>query len=809
MKEASSTKQKIEAIYPLTSMQQSLLFHHLTNEKDQGFLHVQCVLSGNLDTTQLQNAWQALIERHPILRTSIHWKNIKNPIQIVRPEKKMNWHFVDWTNFDANEIPNELEVLKQQQRTRGINLEKAPLAEITLIQIQKNKWYLLWNCHHILLDGWSSSTLFQDAFSLYNALCSGSNLVLETVPSYKSYLNWLQEIGTQNAMEFWKETFNGYTTPYLINNQQQKSNEAYKIRDLNLSEISSNSLKQLAKKYKITTNTLFQGIWSLLLLRYFDNNDIAFGTTVSGRSGDFPNMELMTGMFMNVLPTRSQLNPNDTLSFFFQKLQRQQLEARKYEHFSVDQITNSINWSTNKPLFDSLFIFENFPWKDITINKLQVSDFQSGLTTTYPITLTIKTGVCFNIHLTVNSDIVGDEATTWFLESFQKVISLLLSGGDILVNDLVQQLNISNNPTHLVIEDTKLETALLDYVAPTNAMELELTKIWESVFNKAPIGVNDNFFDLGGKSMLAIKLFTIINNKLETKLPPTTLLEYPTIATIANLLNKGRDIQSWEFIVPIRAKGKKMPLFCVHAGMGHVFFYKHLAALIDSERPVYAIQPAGIYDDKKMHSSIEEMAADYLREIRLIQPKGPYNIMVYCWSTAVGLEISKRLKVLDEEINFMVIDTIASAYDQFDMAHTKSRISEFTVRLFQNPFRAINSLIKNRISKRVSPIFKGLIENEKGKNDQKLQNNLIEIYKAYEWEKINGSITLLITNYWGKRAYQETVDSWHKLTSSNLKIVPLLGEHNDLFNLPNVEDTAEVLNKCLIEFETNLEKCAQ
>jgi len=804
MKEVQTKKQKIDAIYPLTSMQQGLLFHHLTHKEDQGFLHVQCKLSGTVDPKTLQKAWEALIQRHPILRTSIHWKNIQNPLQIVRPEKKMNWSFMDWTHLDAKEVIPELSVLKQKQQREGVNLEKAPLAEISLIQIQKNQWYLLWSCHHILLDGWSSSTLFRDVFAFYHALSNAEQLQLETVPSYKSYLNWLQKNGSQDAIAFWKETLKDYTSPFLINKTQQKSNDTYRTENWTLSDESSDALKKIAKKYKITTNTLFQGLWSVVLFRYFNTDDLAFGTTVSGRSGDFPNMALMTGMFMNVLPVRSQLIPHEELSVFFQKLQQQQLEARKYEHFSHDQITDNIHWPGNAPLFDSLFVFENFPWQDISSDTLTVSEFQSGLTSTYPMTLTVKTEGVFDIRLTVNSEIVSEKTTSWFVENLQKSITALQSSKDTITNELVQQLEAFDDLTNTIVKNTVSNSSVSAYTAPGNAMELELTKIWESAFNKAPIGVTDNFFDLGGKSMLAIKLFTHMNTKLGSKLPPTTLLERPTIASLADLLNKDKEVESWEFIVPIRAKGEKQPLFCIHAGMGHVFFYKHLAALIDSERPVYAIQPAGIYDDKALHDSIEKMAEDYLREIRLIQPHGPYHIMVYCWSTAVGLEISKRLNALGEAANFMVIDTIASAYDQFNLAHTKSRLIEFIVRFLKNPFRATNSMIKNRVNKHLAPNFNEHLDDESDKNSQKLQRNLITLYKAYDWQKTDCSITLLITGYWGKRAYKETVDSWHKLTTTPLKVMPLKGKHPDLFDVPNVKDTAELLNQCLLEFETNL-----
>ncbi len=795
-------KPKIEAIYPLSSMQQGLLFHHLMEGEDQGFLHVQCVLEGVLDLEKLKTAWQSVTLRHEVMRTSVHWKKIERPIRVVRPEKNIEWTLLNWSQKTPIEQEDLLKNYKEESKQQGVNFEKTPLSNITLIQKSSTSYFLIWSCHHLLLDGWSSTIILKDVFKYYQGLCSDTTPNLETIPSYKSYSNWLQRHTTDEAASFWSKTFDGFIKPSLFEQKQSVGNTTQLQYTKAFSEETTADLKQLAKYYRVTLNTLFQGIWSLLLKHYFKNNDITFGTTVSGRSIPFPNIELMAGMFANVLPVRSVLNPSETFESHLTPLQSQQQEARNYEYCTSDQIANWVGLSPDIPLFNSLFVFENFPWEDIDCGDLKVKGFESGLTTTYPITAIFKIEDCIEYTLQINPNLIAITTVQWFLESISKLAEALLENKGSTVSELLETLPILENEEDSFSKKEKKSNTSTEenYAAPRNQVELQLVEIWERIFGINCISIKDSFFDLGGKSLLAVKMFSFIEEEIEVKLPPTTLLEYPTIELLADVIKAdNHETVQWKYLIPIKAKGTKNPLFCIHAGGGHVFFYKDLANAIDQDRPVYALQPVGIFGEDEMHHSIETMAKDYADEIIIAQPKGIINVVVYCFSTCVGVEIASYLKTKGRQVNVIVADTIAEHRLLLDKERLSIRVFAFLKRLAQNPFKALNAMIGFRIMFYLKPIKINLFGSEAEKNTEKIRVHLVKLFNKYQWKTKIDTVVLIVSKKVDDRYNGEIVKSWKSLTDNDIPVTEFVGDHASIFNLPDVKNTAEAVNNSILD----------
>lgn len=792
---------KIEAIYPLSFLQQGLLFHHLSSQDDQGFLMVECFIEGNIDIEKLKFAWQSVTKRHEVLRTSVHWKNVTKPIQVVRPEKEINWLHLDWKNLSKEDFEKKLKNFKAEKSKIGSNFEKNPLSNITLIEINKHSYCFLWECHHLLLDGWSSAIILRDAFKFYDGLYVNKKTNLPSIPNQKNYNNWLKNIPLDDAKKFWATVFKDFNKPLLFQENNHLNSKKPKSYKFNFSEQKSSDLKNLAKKYKVTLNTLFQGIWALTLAKCFDSNDVTFGNTVSGRSLAFPNIELMAGMFTNVIPVRSKFILSNSLESYLQNIQKQQQEARNYENSKINQIVSWANLPEDKPLFDSLFVFENFPWKDIIAGNIIVKKFSSGITSTYPITAIFKIEQCLQFEIVVNNDIFEKHIIDWFLNSVPEICNY------ILLNREVNLIDILNNLTSLpkefrqqrqlrkkISENTsKIKEA--SYTAPINATELTLVEIWEQVFGVNLISTSDSFFSLGGKSLLSVKMFSLIEQKLNVKLSPTVLLEHPTIKELAKIITKkdNKNQTSWKYVVPIKTKGKKAPLFCIHAGGGHIFFYKELADAIDTERPVYAIQPMGIFGEKNKHQSIEEMSKDYADEISLVQPEGTLNIIVYCFSTAVGIEMAAHLKSKGRKTHLIVADTIAEHRLLLNKKRLAIRVSAFLKRFFSNPFRALNEMIGYRIYFYLQPIKIKIFGNEAEKNTEQMRLHLVDLFNAYQWKTKVENVSIVLTKKVDERYNKEIERSWKPLVEKEIKVETCNGNHKTFFENPDVVYTANAI----------------
>ena len=194
---------------------------------------------------------------------------------------------------------------------------------------------------------------------------------------------------------------------------------------------------------------------------------------------------------------------------------------------------------------------------------------------------------------------------------------------------------------------------------PASPLEQQLADLWSETLGVARIGRRDNFFDLGGHSLLAVKLFTRIERSFGKRLPLATLFRAPTLEQLARVLQpKDESPASWLSLVPIQPQGSKPPFFCVHGGAGNVLLFRHLAAHVGPDQPFYGLQAQGLDGKTKYATTVEEMAAHYLREIRQFQPLGPYFLGGYCMGGAVAYEIARRLQGEGETVAFLgMIDT--------------------------------------------------------------------------------------------------------------------------------------------------------
>jgi amino acid adenylation domain-containing protein len=211
-------------------------------------------------------------------------------------------------------------------------------------------------------------------------------------------------------------------------------------------------------------------------------------------------------------------------------------------------------------------------------------------------------------------------------------------------------------------ENSALESEL---VAPRDELESKLVAIWESILRIRPIGVTDNIFDLGIDSVLAAELFARIEKTIGKNLPPGPLFQAPTVESLAALLRASEAQQKWTSLVSIQPQGSKTPLFCVHGGAGTVLLFNALARHLAPERPVYGLQARGLYGRDLPHSTVAEMAAHYVKEMRSLQPRGPYLVGGWCFGGIVAYEIAQQLQRMGEKLDLLVMFNAPSSPDNY------------------------------------------------------------------------------------------------------------------------------------------------
>ncbi|NWG12193.1 MAG: non-ribosomal peptide synthetase, partial [Acidobacteria bacterium] len=201
------------------------------------------------------------------------------------------------------------------------------------------------------------------------------------------------------------------------------------------------------------------------------------------------------------------------------------------------------------------------------------------------------------------------------------------------------------------------------FVATREELEIRLARLWEKLLKVRPVGVTDNFFDLGGHSLLAVRLFAEIERAFGKSLPMTTMFQAPTISHLAEILRREGWQPSWRSLVAIQPNGTRPPFFCIHEFEGNVFYYHSLARHLGDDQPFFGLQAQGLDGRHEAHRTIEEMAAHYIAEVRVLQPEGPYYLGGSSLGGLVAYEMAQQLRMQGQAVNLLALfDTYSRGY---------------------------------------------------------------------------------------------------------------------------------------------------
>src|SRR5271165_1819759 len=440
-----SEQRNIDSIYPLSPMQQGMLFHTLLAPKSGVYFNqILYTLTGCLQKAAMQRAWQQVVDRHEALRTLFVWEAREKPLQVVRRRVTLPWEELDWCGLSADEQDAKLAALLQADRRRGFDLTRAPLMRLALIRLGENHHELIWSHHHLLFEGWSSFLILKDVMAIYQALSEGRDCRLEPVRPYRDYIKWLQRQDSSKAEGFWRAALKGFAAPTpLLGSPRPGEHE---VQDYEIAEQLGSTppsltaaLKSFARQNDLTLGTIVQGAWAILLSRYSGETDVVFGSTVSGRSAELVGIESMVGLFINSLPVRAQFSPQVATLAWLKDFQDKSVEMRQYEHSPLVDVQGWSEVRRDHPLFQSLVVFENHP-VDASVwgqdGTLQISNMRVVAPTNYPLAIAVVPRTELSIRVRYDSRRFDRAAISRMLGHLNALLEGILSNPDQQLSDL-------------------------------------------------------------------------------------------------------------------------------------------------------------------------------------------------------------------------------------------------------------------------------------------------------------------------------------------------------------------------------------
>ena len=463
------SKDQIEDIYPLSPMQEGMIFHTLYAPESRVYFQQESYsLHGALDVAALKQAWQQIIDRHAVLRTSFVWERRDKPLQVVYRRIELPWEEKDWRGLTQVEQQEHLKSFLEADQERGFDLSKAPLIRLTLIQMGEQDYQFIWDFHHAILDRLSVAQLFNEVFTSYRAYQRSERVQFEPPRRFRDYITWLQRQDRAAAEAFWRKTLKGITasTPFRVDHPVDGFNgkeETYDKQSISLSQTTTASLQSLARRHQLTLNTLVQGAWALLLSRYSGEEAIVFGTTVSGRPTDLVGAESMIGLFINTLPVRIDVSPGDTVINWLKTIQSQQVEARQYVYSPLVDVHACSEVPRGTPLFESPLVFESIAVESVESsspdsgNDLQIRYGSIYEWSHFPLAAVVWPNPELTIDLWYDCRRFDLDTITRMLGHFQTLLEGIITGAEQRLSELSLLTNTENHQLIFDWNQTQIE----------------------------------------------------------------------------------------------------------------------------------------------------------------------------------------------------------------------------------------------------------------------------------------------------------------------------------------------------------------
>jgi amino acid adenylation domain-containing protein len=346
------------------------------------------------------------------------------------------------------------------------------------------------------------------------------------------------------------------------------------------------------------------------------------------------------------------------------------------------------------------------------------------------------------------------------------------------------------------------------FVAPRDDLELQLAQIWEEVLGVRPIGVRDNFFELGGHSLLAARLFASIENRLGKKLPLATVFQGATVEHLAGILRQEAKPAPQSSLVPLQPGGGKRPLFLVHPAGGHVFPYVHLARYLGPDQPCYGLQARGLEEGEEPHTRIEDMAADYIKALQTVQPKGPYRLGGWSMGGVVAFEMAQQLHAQGRSVDLLaLLDARITPPDEKvpDADFEATLLADF-VRYFgvsSDLAKSLSALPRDEVLNSVVELAQGAglvppdVEVSQARRFVELLKSDFQATRNYELHLYPGRVTLFKAGEELAETSPDPTLGWSQWSVEDVKVYVVPGNHANMVYQPHVEVLAEKLRDCL------------
>src|SRR5882762_2743387 len=640
--------------------------------------------------------------------------------------------------------------------------------------------------------------LLRELSLVYGAFSAGQPSPLAEVScQYGDFVRQQQKRFEQKELEyiaFWKEQLAGrddfhYVPPdHARPETAQPESPTYHgaHERLTLDQSLTNALKTLSPKERVSPFMVLLAAFQCLLCRYSGQHDIGVASCVANRQSS--QVERLVGHFSNHVIFRTSLADNSTLRDVLRQVRQTALTAYSYQDLPFGNVVEKLETAPDanrNNLFQALLVLTEAPKDKWSFPGLDVRSLMLNVgTTAFDLIVWLKLEEKLEVDLQYNSELFDADTIRQMLADYGTVLGIMSQNPEAQVSELGIAMLQAESRSH-----QRLEHAPQPYMGPRDSVESQLVRLWEAVLGKRPVGIEDDFFELGGTSLLAARLFAQIEEDFNLRIPLVTLVQAPTIKKLAKVIDQPGAPDAWHSLVTIQPGVVRPPLFCIHGESGNLLMYRNLARHLGQDQPIYGLQPQGLDGKQAPLTRIEDMAARYIKEIQVIQREGPYFLAGYCMGGTIALEMAQQLRGQGQRVDLLAL------LDTYNWRMIKQAfLHDIYFNIQKWWFSCVHFFSTNSRSK-LSSLQARFHEFSK-------ESGLAECNRraacAYVPKVYSGRV-LHVRPAWQYARYNRSEMAWDELVAGGLEVFCMPSYPAQLVEEPFVRDLATKLRSCISE----------
>jgi thioesterase domain-containing protein len=672
-------------IYPASLAQQRLWFLDQLDPKSAAYnVHLGLWLRGPLDMRALQSSLQELTNRHASLRTVFRLEG-GELVQVVADRLSLNLPLADLTR--SADPDGEHYQLAKAEVEKSFDLTKGPLFRTRVIRVTDTDHVLLCTMHHIVTDSWSVQIMAKELSALYGAFSSQRPSPLPELPiSYGDYSEWQRKwfrtTKVQQQLKFWKDELEDAPAVLELRRQRPRSSEQTfegASQTVPLGDDIISGIKALAVRLHATPFMVLLAAFKILLYRASGQPDLSVGVPIAGRN--WVEIEGLVGFFVNTLVLRDNLSGNPPFPDLVGQVRETTLRAFANADVPFEKVVEVLQPERNlsyNPIFQVMFsviksAVQSDSFGDLTAFSYTVAPSKS----IFDLSMTIIEGIGGQwwAQIDHNTDLFPSEDVSRMLADYSTLLKAVIGSPEKRIMDLPIAEAAVDRTAELslpVKTSSKRKTLTLSSTSrgpkperpgePIHAEEELLVGIWKDLLRLPGIGIDDNFFEIGGHSLLAAQLIAQVQSATGHKIAVSAVFRAPTIRGFAQLLRDNSLAQPDPIAMKLHNGdgNDAIPFFAVAIPGVDTFGFAQLARHLPPDQSTYKLQASApvVWGRPLTSDELQALARQYVAAMRSAQPHGPYCLGAMCEGVLIAQQMILQLESEGEEIGlFTIFDT--------------------------------------------------------------------------------------------------------------------------------------------------------